>query len=628
MTELRTIRERVARASAYFKDKDAVVLTTFNLHGAFLEEQALPITLGVDAETAPARAAELHQRLGTTSCSIFYDPTVPPKLSGRYRYVARPVPLRGRLFHPKIVVIAGNDAEGASWVYLAVSSANLTLSGWGRNVESFGETWIHTRQQQTWSALDRLLGWLQSYAPLGEKLGRNDAVVRARNILARMPDRRRLPDDAESPWSGTLYAELYSSVVNTEGLPTFLRQGHKRRPRELWAYSPYWSDVGELVDAFDAADTYLLPSMRIDGNGLGLSKEQAQGLGGRAQIHRQSGDDGARFRHMKAYWLQLGRTVLTAVGSCNFTRAGLSGERGNVEAMLVFEADPEWLGGGSLAEESELCTEAEAEEGAPEPSPISIVVAFDWRTRSWRWWLDPGPGQRHFDLVLPSGSVYAIEEGRGELSGGPPEPGAKFCVRYESNGGNQTWEGQVVELNLDHSTRVYGKPLDATQILESWRGRAPSWDLGGGSGPGEGDGDGDVPAETTAAFDAVNLYEFYRGIRALRARLSDPETSPHYQRSLLVGRPDSVWALAHLADGAAEAPIVRHLVLRELRSVFIQWIELVEADLVARVEHVADRARTVALRQLELELGDEGSNAERMLDWFEDKLASLDRRVA
>ena len=167
-------------------------------------------------------------------------------------------------------------------------------------------------------------------------------------------------------------------------------------------------------------------------------------------------------------------------------------------------------------------------------------------------------------------------------------------------------------------------PGDALRV----DGSADAVGGGTGSSAGEGDGDGDVPAETTAAFDAVNLYEFYRGIRALRARLSDPETSPHYQRSLLVGRPDSVWALAHLADGAAEAPIVRHLVLRELRSVFIQWIELVEADLVARVEHVADRARTVALRQLELELGDEGSNAERMLDWLEDKLASLDRRVA
>ena len=157
MSELSTVRARVERASQYFREMDGVVLTTFNLNGEFLDDHALPAVLGVEARTTAGRRAELHQRLGTTPCTVFYDPATQPRVSGRYRYVARPVPLRGRFFHPKLVVVSGRSENRTTWVYVAVSSANLTLSGWGRNAESFGETWIHTRRQQAWKALVGLL---------------------------------------------------------------------------------------------------------------------------------------------------------------------------------------------------------------------------------------------------------------------------------------------------------------------------------------------------------------------------------------------------------------------------------------------------------------------------------------
>ena len=75
--------------------------------------------------------------------------------------------------------------------------------------------------------------------------------------------------------SGTLYrAQFYSSVVDTEGLPSFLKMGRSRRPAELWAYSPYWGSVAELVGEFGAKRTVLVPAMRADRKALGLSKSQ------------------------------------------------------------------------------------------------------------------------------------------------------------------------------------------------------------------------------------------------------------------------------------------------------------------------------------------------------------------
>ena len=628
MSELGTLRERIERAAEYFYELDGVVLTTFNLSSSFLEDHALPAVLGVEAKTTASRRAELHQRLGVTPCTVFFDPTSAPRISGRYRYVARPVPIRGRFFHPKLVVLAGRSAYGTTWVYLAVSSANLSLSGWGRNAESFGETWIHTQRQQSWKALDDLLSWLGTHSPLGEKQTDFDAVSRVRAALARMPERKRFIDHGTEPWSGTLYANLYASVVHTQGLPAFLQGNRTRRPSEVWAYSPYWSDVADQVAAFGARETYLVPALRMDGAALGLTRGQADEVDGQAEIVRNEGDVGTRFWHMKAYWIQHGKTVRTAVGSCNFTHAGLSGGDGNVEAMLGFDADPDWLPEGKEVKTEDLADEAQAEEEAPEPAPVAIVVAWDWRAHAWRWWLDPGSGQHDFVLHLPGLAPFRIQSGTHERPGKPPGRDATFTVSYRTGHGERQWQGQVVELNLDHSSRTYGRPLTANEILESWRGRAPTWDLGGGGGSGDPSDDGDdVEGEAPAAFDAVNLYDLYRSMRALRAKLTGLEEHPDIQRAYLVGRPDSVMALANLADRDEEAPIVRYLVLRELCGVISTWAHLLDDDLVARAEQMAAQARGRTEAQLLDELGADSAKADGMLDWFEQALLGLDRGV-
>ena len=436
MSDTGTIRERIERASAFFAQLDAVVLTTFNLSGTFLEDQALPTVLGVEGKSAAARRA----------------------------------------------VMAGRSEDGTTWVYLSVSSANLTLSGWGRNAESFGELWIHTRKQQGWQALDKLLRWLETFSPLGEEKGGGDAVQKIRAALKSMPDRKRFVEDGTEPWSGALRGQLYSSVVHTEGFPNFLQMGRARPASSVWAYSPYWSDVAEQVAAFNGRETILIPSLRSDGAALGMSQDQSGALEEHTKVQRNPGDVGMRFWHMKAYGIHHGDTAFSAVGSCNFTKAGLCGVAGNVEAMLVFKADPDWLPKGKDAEFTDLASECQEEEEAPTPTPIAIVVAWDWRAQTWRWWLNAGPFQHDFVLELPGLTRFPIDSGTQAKPGKPPARGATFTVTYRTAKREKQWQGNVVELNLDYSSRIYGRPLTANEILDSWRGHAPSWDLGGGGG--------------------------------------------------------------------------------------------------------------------------------------------------
>ena len=626
---LTTIRERIQRATAFFKRIDGVVLTTFNLNGEFLEGFALPTVLGVDAETIASRRAELHERLGQIPCTVYFDPTVKPQISGLYRYVARPVPIPNRFFHPKLTVITGEDEDGTSWVYLAVSSANLTLSGWGRNVESFGETWIHTRRQQPWSVLGGFLDWLEQHSPLEEEKNDFDAVTRIRAALNQMPDRRRFNNVAGKPWSASLYADLYISVVQSpQSFPEFLQESsrRKRSPEFLWAYSPYWSDVAQQVSNFGASQTILIPSWRADKKCLGISNEQASQIDtSNTEIRPNDLDRESRFWHMKAYWTQYSDLVRTAVGSCNFTRAGLDGDKNNVEAMLVFDADPEWLPNGVEYEEKQYLEEDVPEEDTPQPTPIAIVVGWDWQKDVWRWWLKPHGSQRNFKLSVPGLPPFAISEGTSGTSGEAPPIGAQYTVTYEVGRDVRTWKGQIVELNLDHSLRVYGRQLNANEILESWRSKAPALpgDRKKKGEPSDPD-DETLDDEVLVAFDAVNLFDLYRSTRALRKRLIEYEGNPDIQRAYLVGRHNSAMALANMADQDVEVPVVRYLVLNEIREIMNSWENVLNPSLISNIEQKVARSRANVRQKMLEESNNEVKRVDNMLEWFERELSKLD----
>jgi len=357
-----------------------------------------------------------------------------------------------------------------------------------------------------------------------------------------------------------------------------------------------------------------------------LTRAQFDTLDADTVVHSIPVGDGDRFWHMKAYWIQHGDKVFTAVGSCNFTEAGLAGKDGNVEAMLVFQANPDWLLDGEEIDPDDLATEEEAEEQAPVPTPVSIVVAWDWRALRWRYWLEAGAGQSDFRLRLPGIAAFDIQGGTHARVGKPPPRGSTYTVSYTTRGSPKQWEGQIVEVNLDHSSRTYGRPLTANQILESWRGSSPGWDLGGGGG-GAGDPEDGEDSEqgVEAAFDAVNLYDFYRAMKALRAKLGSYQKQPSLQRAHLVGRPNSVVALAHLANGDGEAPVVRYLVLRELGSVIELFADVLDSSLVQRVQEMVQEARGRTSVLLEGEAGVHDGQGPEMLRWFEEQLSALDR---
>ena len=627
MSELNTPRERIERASSFFKRIDALVLTTFNLNVEFLEDHALPAILGVEAEGMAGRRAELHQRLATTPCKVFYDPMTEPNLRGRFRYVARPIPIEGHFFHPKLVILAGQSEDLTKWVYLAVSSANLTPSGWARNAEVLGETWIHTRRQQPWQVLDKLMKWLSSCCPLGDTPDSSDAVTRVQMTLREMRDRRLFNDDPCQPWSGTLRAKFYTSVTYKRGFKRFVLEERRNPPSEIRIYSPYWSDVSNQITSFNAQSTTLIPALRRDGM-ASLSQDQVEeidNLGDTVKIYRNECEKGDRFWHMKVYRVQWGKTVKTAVGSCNFTHAGLAGTGGNVEAMLMFDDEPEWLPEGEDIEVLNFAEDTNYEEDMPEPVPVAIVVAWDWRTLDWRWWCDVNPELRALRLEVPGLEPFTIRRGTASKKGSPPDRGAGFKLSYELNQQSCIWQGSIVELNLDYSTRTYGIPLTPEEILESWCGKRslPQSDIDNEE-PKTPNGNGALERSTPEVFDVGNLFDFYRSLGMLRRTLKNLEHNPNDQGAYFVGRPDSVMALAQQAAKADGPPVSCFLVLHELQRVVEEWADNLEEDFVERIRKMTKSIRRSTAIRLKEELGGNQRLANSMLRWFEKKLGSFD----
>ena len=633
------IRERVEEARSYLYELDSVVLTTFNFNADFFEENVLPTLLGVDAEAKAAQRAQLHERLCEVPVDIFFDPSVARYSAGDFRYLACPI-VPGvetrSLFHPKNIILAGRDREGVSWVYVSVSSANLTLSGWGRNAEIFADTWIHTRKQQAWGELREFVRWLMHESHLETVSKHGNALTSLAAVLDDMPNEKCYRDREGCPWAGALHHRLYFSPLHDDGLAPFLRANRERRPERLVVFSPYWSDVNDVLESFDARNVELVPALlprEVPTIGLDVNKVEALCSKG---IYRNIADGDGRFWHFKFYVLEMGARHEVGVGSCNFTSAGTIGAHGNVESMLAIEYGPneycEMLPDYNLLEDLDHKSEDAAEEDAPSPAPVSIVVFYNWKERAYLWWYTPRRTHRDALLDLPAKTGFRLKGGKSSSkSKRPPPKGGRFIVRYFKDDRPCRYEGRIVEVNLDHSTRTYGTPLTVEDIFKSWKGhRLP---LGGGIERAPEDatilGDDDEEGDETSngAFDAVNLYDMYRAFYERAAQLREHEAAGEERavQAALTIRPDGAFALARLvAEDSMSTPAIRFLVLWQTLELFQSFRRLVPDGPWQQVAGWFTQAR----RELENDLRDDlrrsGSRAapERAIAWFEDRLSN------
>ena len=202
------LREAVLEHAARFKSVKCALFTTFTFAPDFFEKNVLPLVFNIEPGTDARVKYQVNQHLSKTNIAVFHDGSVRVEGGRDYRYQAKGIWLQDRWFHPKNMIIAG-EVDGQPQILVSAASANLNLTAWGNNEESFGFLWIKSRSQQPWEALYEFCKYLRDNHG-GDKVPALTDII---DCLKSMPgDYVRDKDDAE------LY---FSSIMTSPGLRAF-----------------------------------------------------------------------------------------------------------------------------------------------------------------------------------------------------------------------------------------------------------------------------------------------------------------------------------------------------------------------------------------------------------------------
>jgi hypothetical protein len=572
-----------------FRDRrpQHVLFTTFNFSSSFFENNVLPLLIGSMDEKFEAVATNqstLNAALAEIKTVVVCDRSTLPEPKGDFRYGLLPVGLDSGRFHPKIILMSGILADSEkTGLCLAVSSGNLTFSGWGINREVVGATAVASQHREP---LRRLLSWIleQAQAQL-EWIGRASATSMVieeeggtRQILEALLSAL---DSAESLAEGD--DGCPSLHLALPGDQSLLQELAGDKPwQTTTVISPFWAGVGHLVDSMKSDRFCFVPSVRPDGKysfPLG-----ALPLKDESFLFAKFKQGGERYTHAKALLFKRGKECAFCIGSANFTGAamGAAGLFENIEVMLRYSSSTADPLKGVLVEldRDEIAPEAfdEAEEGAPPLFPVMAEVLCDWKAR-----------KIHCRLVI-SASAGALSEVCLEVAGRnvPFEPDQPiqecaidffrntpvrtFLLTYRSGQmDKRSFRGLVIQLNAADDELGYFPPPRLDRVLDYLRGLDPAAPGGKGKGSrqlgGGADEDDDDTYESTFDF-----FSFFQGTYKLRhyhekRAEADPfdKLSPH-------GIPMLLRAVMLQPVIAPEAIIGRYVQLTEIRET-IQWLE-------------------------------------------------------
>lgn len=385
--------------------------TSFNTDIEFVESYVLPTTLGANTPRKRLEYEQLQQELTEKEVDfrVFCDPHFLE--TNRVKRTCIPVhgirPMRAQnnlfsqasLFHPKVIYLEDRDGKRV----IGSGSANLTLSGWGRNLEAF-----HFFEVTSYTNYKEIRQFFQQLC---------DAV----DIDCGLAERPKFTAKQEN-WR---FVHSYQK----ESFPVQLLAGSLNTDLAVW--SPYLPrDLASFIDGLQAAAgvdglrVHLVPD-RIEGKYLRTS--WSENLTQMTSDGRLTFHDNHVVRHPSTELchakLWKSHTKL-AVGSWNFTGPGsnsLRDNRGrwspdnNIEAGFIIDDQHSWsdicgraldLGEDDCASPEQLDQDALVVVQLPS---FDLHISFDWHTQAYAFtgkWL--GEETQDGYLVLLPGVSHPV----------------------------------------------------------------------------------------------------------------------------------------------------------------------------------------------------------------------------
>ncbi len=541
-----------------------VWLTTFNLDIAFVETWVLPAVLGIDPPVSRMDYEALQQAINESGIDfrIYCDPRMMAKDKPKRTSVAvYPVSVRElaksgapsvsyldenrSLFHPKVFYLEDEDRK----IVVGAGSANLTLSGWGRNQEAVDFRCIANNQQYQQVK--------QFFIHTDSDLDHKDFFPVRRTFIGKDDD-----------WS-------FIHSLGGRTLLDELKNGGKLMKLSVW--SPYLAeDMASFIDKFDEPDLRieLVPDLvrgryirtRWDAQLQALIADNRLAL-----FHSPVAKDSrALMTHAKLWLAESSKGKRLAIGSWNFTWQGCSSleEKGrNIEAGIVHKVprSTEISGNGWDVDADDFASEELLEEEKLEPEvlpPFDLTVIFNWARCEYeitgKWF-----GARKnevYQLLLPgiNGPVELVWKARGNELKPPQKLGvlksdAVLNSPFYSlrTAGKTDWQGMIVETGTEYRRALSFASLD--DLLNSYLSSAdPAASerlmlrAAGAQDELQGEGEAEI-----ASSDAISYFRLFQATQQRRNWLAQTQEGTHLYRRLFT-EPGCLQELAEMARERVE----------------------------------------------------------------------------
>jgi hypothetical protein len=267
MKERKTVREFLLEKKKYFAEINSVIFTTFTFDPVFFENNVLSMIFEIEDNNEKRRMVRINDQLSNVNTAVFYDGNQNVKAGGTYKYQTIALQIEGRFFHPKNIIIAGKDYEDNYLVFIAAGSANLTLSGWGRQEEVITGIYIESRRQQPYTALKKFIDYLQKET--------SEKVLVVNSLIGIMRKIGNKPLTQCKDQNGELY---FSGIRGARSFQSFIKKGRTSHKWDyLYAFAPYWNDISEQINKFNAKKITLIPAKNLSGK-YGLTIEDYRKL--------------------------------------------------------------------------------------------------------------------------------------------------------------------------------------------------------------------------------------------------------------------------------------------------------------------------------------------------------------
>lgn len=386
LSALENLRKGSKITKAYF--------TSFNLSPEFFEKYILPPLLNIDVPENDYLYEPLNEELENKvlknnpelDIKVFYDANM-IKLTDKKLTLLKFTPIlmtneqekRKGLFHPKVIYIENKKNKGI----LFVGSGNLTLSGWGRNIEAFQIVDIEKNSNLYYQIYNFFI----------------DVEIQARLRTNRILK----PVSYEEE-----YNFIYSFEDNSNN-SIFLESMNANNSSKLYVWSPYFSEsTKDNIDSIikqnfpQTENVHIIPDLVGPDKKIRLKKKPESE---KIKFYATKEQNSENMNHSKV-WIT---DTKIGIGSYNFTKEALFGI--NFEAAIVRDVKNVELDLVPIdfIEMNDTELDSEKLELNTDFDLIFDLVA-DWKDRTFTINQIVGNEIEGFKVLLPSGKEYLKEE--------------------------------------------------------------------------------------------------------------------------------------------------------------------------------------------------------------------------